>query len=309
MGQKTRIWIYSNLQSDVKEISISNILIQSLLVLIFVTFVCMIFAGYKYVKLKNILSNNKGLSKIVTEQKDEIKIQREQIQIFANEINNLKKQVVKLSDFGNKVRVIANIKKINGSSTGIFGIGSIDNKDINPNIPLEQKHNSLMQEMHKQISQIDAITKKETSNFTQILKLLEKKRNLLASTPSIRPARGGWITSRFGYRKSPFTGKKEFHAGLDIANRIGTKIIATANGKISYAQRKKIIGKMIVIDHGHGIVTKYGHLNKILIKKGDKVKRGDIIAFMGNTGISTGPHLHYEIKINGVSVNPEKYIY
>ena len=308
MGQQTKIWIHSNLQSDIKEISISNKLIPSLLVLIFVTFFCVIFAGYKYIKLKHILSNNNSLSKIITNQKGEIQNQREQIQIFASEINNLKKQVVELSDFGNKVRVIANIKK-NNDSTGIFGIGSIDNKDINSNIPLEQQHNSLMQEMHKQISQIDAITKKETSNFTQILKLLQKKKNLLAATPSIRPARGGWITSRFGYRRSPFTEKKEFHAGLDIANRIGTKIVATANGKVSYAKKKKFIGKIVVIDHGHGIITKYGHLNKILVKKGDKVKRGDKIALMGNTGRSTGPHIHYEIKINGVSVNPEKYIY
>ncbi|MCK5695337.1 MAG: M23 family metallopeptidase, partial [Desulfobacula sp.] len=116
------------------------------------------------------------------------------------------------------------------------------------------------------------------------------------------------ITSKFGYRTSPFTGRREFHSGLDISNKSGTKIIATANGRISYAARKMYIGNLVVIDHGHGRVTKFGHLKKILVKQGQRVKRGDVIALLGNTGRSTGPHVHYEVRINGTPVNPLKYI-
>jgi murein DD-endopeptidase MepM/ murein hydrolase activator NlpD len=136
---------------------------------------------------------------------------------------------------------------------------------------------------------------------------LEGQRNLLASTPAIRPT-SGWTTSRFGRRVSPFTGRKELHKGVDIANREGTVILATANGVVSYAGKKGAMGNIMVIDHGHGIVTRYAHLSKSLKKRGEKVKRGDIIAQMGNSGRSTGPHLHYEVHLNGVPVNPAKYI-
>jgi murein DD-endopeptidase MepM/ murein hydrolase activator NlpD len=116
------------------------------------------------------------------------------------------------------------------------------------------------------------------------------------------------MTSRFGRRVSPFTGRKELHKGVDIANRKGTAVLATANGVVSYAGKKGTMGNILVIDHGHGIVTRYAHLSKALKKRGEKVKRGDIVAQMGNSGRSTGPHLHYEVHLNGVPVNPAKYI-
>ena len=129
----------------------------------------------------------------------------------------------------------------------------------------------------------------------------------MASTPAIRPCKG-WKTSNFGYRISPFTGRREFHKGFDIANRKGTPIVATADGVISFSSQKGLLGNALYIDHGHGMVTRYGHLDKILVKRGKSVKRGDKIATMGNTGRSTGPHVHYEIHMNGIPVNPEQYI-
>jgi murein DD-endopeptidase MepM/ murein hydrolase activator NlpD len=161
--------------------------------------------------------------------------------------------------------------------------------------------------MHHQVDQTNLAAKTQALDFENLIRELETKRNLLASTPSIRPS-DGWITSRFGYRTSPFTGRREFHSGLDISNKTGVKIVATANGKIAYASRKMYIGNLIVIDHGYGRVTRYGHLDKIMVKPGQRVKRGDVIGLLGNTGRSTGPHVHYEVKINGVAVNPLKYI-
>jgi murein DD-endopeptidase MepM/ murein hydrolase activator NlpD len=118
----------------------------------------------------------------------------------------------------------------------------------------------------------------------------------------------GWVTSNFGYRTSPFTGRREFHRGLDIATRSGTPILAPADGVVIFAGPKRLSGNMIIIDHGHGMTTNYGHIKQAHKKKGERVKRGDVIAEVGNTGRSTGPHLHYEVLLNGVSVNPEKYI-
>jgi murein DD-endopeptidase MepM/ murein hydrolase activator NlpD len=129
----------------------------------------------------------------------------------------------------------------------------------------------------------------------------------LSATPSILPTEGR-ITSRFGYRKSPFSGRSELHKGLDIANRKGTHIMATANGVVIFAGVRGLFGRIVTIDHGHGIITHYAHLNKILKKEGDHVKRGEIIATMGNSGRSTGPHVHYEVRLNGIPVNPVKYI-
>jgi len=139
------------------------------------------------------------------------------------------------------------------------------------------------------------------------LESLKNQKIFLASTPAIRPAKG-WVTSKFGYRKSPFTGKKSFHSGYDIANKKGTPVFATADGLVVFSKTKGYLGKAVILDHGHGIVTRYGHLSKIIAKKGTLVKRGDLIGLIGSTGRTTGSHVHYEVRLNGVPVNPAKYI-
>jgi murein DD-endopeptidase MepM/ murein hydrolase activator NlpD len=107
---------------------------------------------------------------------------------------------------------------------------------------------------------------------------------------------------------SPFTERREFHKGYDISSRKGTPILATADGVVTFAGKKGLLGNTVVIDHGHGLVTRYGHCDKFLKKRGDKVNRWEPIALMGNTGRSTGPHVHYEVHLNGMPVNPEKYM-
>ena len=161
--------------------------------------------------------------------------------------------------------------------------------------------------MHDQVQQLDRASKGQKNAFESLLESLENQRNLLACTPAIRPT-NGWTTSRFGYRMSPFTGLREFHKGLDIANRKGTPVHTTADGVVAFIGNKGLLGKVIVVDHGHGMVTRYAHIDKALKKRGERVKRGDFIATIGNSGRTTGTHLHYEILVNGVPVNPEKYI-
>jgi murein DD-endopeptidase MepM/ murein hydrolase activator NlpD len=164
-----------------------------------------------------------------------------------------------------------------------------------------------MREMHSQTRQLTLASIHQKNGLESLYNELVSQRNLLSSTPSIRPAKG-WISSRFGYRESPFTGLREFHKGLDIANRKGTPIIATGDGTVTFAGSKGFLGKMVVINHGHGMVTRYGHLQKISVKRKDNVKRGDTIGYMGNSGRGTGSHLHYEVLLNGIPVNPKKYI-
>jgi len=117
-----------------------------------------------------------------------------------------------------------------------------------------------------------------------------------------------WISSGFGWRKSPFTGLREFHQGLDISSKRGTPIIAPADGKVISTGKALHIGKFIKIKHNDKFTTLYGHLLQFKVEKGQKVKRGDIIGLMGNTGMSTGYHLHYEVRKDNVSINPRNHI-
>ncbi len=153
---------------------------------------------------------------------------------------------------------------------------------------------------------VDKINNLE-KDLSHLITNLKNMRDKLNSTPSIFPVKG-IITSGFGYRKSPFTGRREFHRGIDILNKEGTPVIAPADGIVKKISKNALWGLNILISHGYNIETQYGHLKEVLVKKRQKVKRGDIIGRVGKTGRTTGPHLHYQIWVNGVPVNPMDYI-
>ena len=129
---------------------------------------------------------------------------------------------------------------------------------------------------------------------------------LKLTIPSIKPV-VGWVSSNYGYRTSPITGAREFHQGIDIAANEGNNVFATADGVVAFAGERGGYGLFVKIDHGFGYETAYGHNSKINVKVGDEVKAGDVIALVGSTGRSTGAHVHYEVLIDGTSVNPASY--
>ena len=141
------------------------------------------------------------------------------------------------------------------------------------------------------------------SRLSMVRTVVDKRNALAAATPSIWPARG-WLTSTMGVRQDPITGDSDFHPGLDIAGDKGQPVHATAAGTVRAAGWENGYGNVITIDHGFGLQTRYGHLLKYDVKPGAKVKRGDVIGRVGNTGRSTGYHLHYEVLANGRLVNP-----
>jgi len=312
MSKKVSFIVLSDMGSPIKQLAIPKFVIQFLC---FSLLACVIGAGflvYEYHKIKMTLLSADERGNIISNQQEEIADQRLQIQNFALEINKLKKKLVGLNDFEKKIRVIGNIEKP-AEQDGLFGVGGSIPEDIKSRIPITEKHNSLVREMHDQTNQLDIASAKQGERFELLLKHLEGQRNLLACTPAIRPLKGEkgkdwWFTSKFGYRVSPLTQLKEFHKGYDLSARKGTPIIATADGVVSYTGRKGLLGKTIVVDHGHGMRTRFAHCSKILKKRREKVKRGDVIALVGNSGRSTGPHLHYEVHLNGMPVNPKKYI-
>jgi murein DD-endopeptidase MepM/ murein hydrolase activator NlpD len=157
------------------------------------------------------------------------------------------------------------------------------------------------------LDKLSAEATRQEQSLQELQAYFQDQKSLLASTPSVWPARG-WVTSDFGQRLDPYTAERVTHAGLDIAAPHGKDVHAPSDGTVVFAGLEGGYGNVIVIDHGYGIKTRYGHLAKMLVKAGDKVKRGALIAAVGNTGRSTGPHLHYEVRVNGIPQNPRKFI-
>ncbi|MBN2311576.1 MAG: M23 family metallopeptidase [Candidatus Hydrogenedentes bacterium] len=147
-------------------------------------------------------------------------------------------------------------------------------------------------------------------SLNDLLLAMREHRDRIARRPAIWPTSTPTrhVTSRFGWRKDPFTLKGRHHSGLDIGGKRGSPVIATARGEVIFAGREQYFGNVVRIDHGYGIVTAYAHLDKCLVEKGDHVERYDAIGTLGNTGRSTGPHIHYEVVVNGKPVDPEKYL-
>ncbi|OFZ28780.1 MAG: cell wall-binding protein associated metalloendopeptidase [Bdellovibrionales bacterium RIFCSPHIGHO2_01_FULL_40_29] len=141
----------------------------------------------------------------------------------------------------------------------------------------------------------------------ELWEMLSDRQSLLSATPYIKPARGP-IGSRFGYRIDPINGRQKMHAGVDIVASPGTPVRAPADGVISFAGWDEQFGKLVSIDHGYGVLTRYAHNSQIYVQVGQKVSKFDVVSATGNTGRSTGPHLHYEVRVNGIPVNPMNYI-
>ncbi len=148
-----------------------------------------------------------------------------------------------------------------------------------------------------------------TAHLEQDLKELESALRERARVPSVWPVEGGETTDRFGVRSNPFgDDAPEFHAGQDIAAPRGTPVVATADGVVTLAGTQNGYGNVVYINHGDGFSTRYGHLSRILAVAGQEIKRGETLGEVGSTGRSTGPHLHYEVRINDAAVNPRRYL-
>ena len=306
MNHKLSLIILGDSGSKIRQIHLSRkqYIGWACLLGVFVTVLTCAFVDY--IGLQWRVIDKSILERRLAGQNEEVAHQRRQIQKFAQVINTLKERIVALEKFEDRVRVLANIDQP-GDKNPLFGVGGSAPDDLIVSSALDQNHKALIKEMHQQLKQLEEASQSQTNTFTQLIKKLEEQKNMLAHTPAIRPSRG-LVTSAFAYRLSPFTGKREFHKGMDIANQHGTPIVATADGIISFAGDDGAFGTVVIIDHGYGLNTRYAHLDNSIKNKGDLAHRGETIGYMGNTGRSTGPHVHYEVHLNGVPINPEKYI-
>ena len=166
---------------------------------------------------------------------------------------------------------------------------------------------SLAEKVQQDIAWLQRHSAVEERILEELIEAAKDKSARWAATPSIWPVRG-WVTSGFGARISPFTNQLAMHDGLDIGAPPNTPVQCPAHGYVTSAGFDAKMGNVVLIDHGYGIQTEYGHLAKILVRQGQRVKRGDVVALVGSTGHSTGPHLHYMVKLKGQTVNPHNYI-
>ncbi|HEX9399154.1 MAG TPA: M23 family metallopeptidase [Anaeromyxobacter sp.] len=157
------------------------------------------------------------------------------------------------------------------------------------------------------LSSLQSEASRQEQSLRELQEYFDDQRSLLASTPSIWPTRG-WVTSDFGTRIDPYSAERKMHQGMDIASPHGQTVYTPSDGTVVFLGSEGGYGNVLVIDHGYGVKTRYGHLSQILVHLGDRVKRGDKVAAVGNTGRSTGPHLHYEVRVNGIPENPRKFI-
>ncbi len=258
--------------------------------------------------------------------------QREQIALFRDRLEQVDTQLARVTELERKVRIIANLP-------GTAGIGGEDVVELAPEgdgapalpvgVPIDrtlppqppgldgkggdepldpsEATGAFFEALDGHALDLTAGADHRADSLETLLVQLEDKRERLVSMPSIWPAKG-WLTSRFGARVSPFTGRRQKHLGIDISAASGTPIYAPARGRVTFAGRKGPLGNALVVDHGFGVKTVYGHTRQFFVKAGDVVERGQEIAAIGSTGRSTGPHLHYVVEVKGKPRNPLDYI-
>jgi murein DD-endopeptidase MepM/ murein hydrolase activator NlpD len=215
---------------------------------------------------------------------------------LAAKLEAMRKELVVMAQNDAKVRVMNNLTKPKADLFGGVGGPAVDAEPADSLASLQREVEGLRREI-----ELRRVSQEELQGF------LNDQRSLLGARPSGWPVKG-WVTSDFGVRRDPFDGQRRMHEGLDISTRTGTPVRATAGGIVREVGVEPGYGMLVVIDHGYGISTAFGHNSRILVKVGQRVRRGDLIANAGNTGRSSGPHVHYEVRLNGVPVNPNKYL-
>lgn len=291
--------------SKFRQIRIPYYLTRLLIVLGLVLIIAIPTVSYLLVKkYQNMQQLAAGLPKIRKETSD----QKFLIEQYERDIGELRQMVSRLKLDNAKLMKMAGIEEVPDVPVNYLGMGGADESELSRLVEsFRQESEDAMVEKIENLGKLKLYALDQEVLSQRLMEFFQDQRTLLAATPSIWPVKG-WVTSGFGRRKSPFTGKSESHSGLDIATKSGSPIIAPADGIVSFSGTKGSYGKVLVIDHGYGYTTFFGHCSSLKKKVGAKVKRGDTIALVGSSGRSTGPHVHYEVRVNGVATNPTKYI-
>lgn len=289
---------------EVRQLNISNWIPKlSAILLVFILlgtgfFIFHLYSSYNLLKEEysekiNLLSS---LEEVNQKQKQEI----ETLRAMSAEVEEKLKTIDSLQEV---VRSLVGLEK-SSENTDVYEdqsssvLPSRGGLSLKKNSFVDSYENDIMK-----IKELSLLLDKSSEELNSLIEDVEVKLKYLDAKPNLMPTTGK-ITSGFGYRKNPFGRGKEFHNGIDIANNIGTKIKAAGSGIVTFAGYNSSYGRYIIISHGYGYQSVYGHNKKILVKVGDIVEKGQIISEMGSSGRSTGPHLHFEVRLNGNPVDP-----
>ena len=272
------------------EISVAFFKVMVFLLGVLIILSSAVFLDYLFVKEK---------SKRLKNLKKAVMLQNFTVQTINNRLTETEKNIQDFEGLERKLRLISGLQE---SATRIRYLGKSGNSIIE-----DHESAKLGDVILPRLKKLDLDIKLREISLFELGAYLQERKDRLAKTPSITPAKG-YVSSRFGRRLDPFTGKWKFHQGFDISNREYTPVYAPADGIVVNTMVNGNLGEFLVINHGYNTVTRYGHLAKYEVSVGQKVKRGDLIARIGNTGRSTAPHLHYEILVHDQYVDPEKYL-
>ena len=274
-----------------------NLFLRGWALIVFFLIICAIIACNVW--LWNKWIDDRGLETKLENAQRLVDDQKRQTQSLAEKLNLLSQDVERVKNFDSKLRLMMNMEKDaeTGDGTGDF---------TRAYLPLHRQELAV-RKMQDFIDSLSRTARLEEVRQQDLLRALRSNRSVLSTTPSIWPV-NGFISSSFGARLSPFGGGGQFHKGLDIGARIGTPIVAPADGTVLKAGVDGAYGIAVDLDHGGGIGTKFAHMQRAAVKPGQWVRRGEILGYVGMTGRATGPHLHYEVRLNGVPVNPMRYI-
>ncbi len=224
----------------------------------------------------------------------------------ATRLETLAQEVTRLRTFDHQIRRLAGMEGV--QSLMAMGGGTLElGKALAAGEQAE--YEQLVERLYQDLQRLEHEVALRAESLEAVTTYLTQQKNRLAATPSIWPTQDeGYVSSSYGHRASPFTGRRQTHTGIDIAAPRGTSILAAADGVVTFSGRMAGYGRVIVVTHGFGFKTFYGHNQKNKVRKGERVKRGQVIGTVGNSGYSTGSHLHYEVLVRDRTVNPLKYI-
>ena len=297
MSDHFTLMIIPNRKSGVKKISVPKASLRNILIASIVIVLVALYVIYDYASINR---DRTELARLRVQTKE----QSQQLRDLGMKLDQFSDRMEELMQFDKKIRVLA--YETSKDKKLPLGIGGSD-KETRIKDLLDKDHNDVIAEMRKGVEKLNEEATEREKSFNELLAFLREQKSILASTPSLWPVQG-WVTSEFGQRQSPFRSGVEFHNGLDISTRFGKEVIAPAGGFVVNTGYDSQDGKFIRIEHGHGFSTAYLHLSRIAVKQGARVKKGEIIGNVGDTGRSTGSHLHYSVLVNNVQVNPRKYL-
>jgi septal ring factor EnvC (AmiA/AmiB activator) len=314
------IMIVPHAETKVFTFRLSTIAFQFICYVLVCTFLFMIILARSY---QTMLSNMWELQELRIVNRE----QREQIEQLVTEVGTLQQRMVILDELDKQVRemmelesfqpsgqpvasvspiipgpgsqdaTIASVRGIGGGTYAATGGAVVSRTSIQEARDALEMLGQLYQEIGTRRQSLEEVRGAVSESLAY-----------MSAKPSIWPA-FGYVTSTYGYRRHPYGGSSEHHEGYDIAGRYGSPIVATADGTVVYAGWMGNYGNVVEIEHSYGWSTVYGHCSKLAVKVGDRVKRGQVVAFIGSTGRSTGPHVHYEVRIGGRTVNPRYYLW